>query len=122
MNWTPKRLFQGRLKRTHFLIGNIVANSVLGSFLIYYFAEMRFDLYRVFWLLFAVCFFGLFSLIIRRLHDMGRSWSWSLLFLLPILNFIFTLFLCVFPGDKKENKYGKLENRGLIKSILNIKK
>ena len=51
------------------------------------------------------------SLQARRLHDMGQSGFWLLLYLVPIVNFVFALVIYVSclatEGDKKPNKYGK---------------
>lgn len=43
---------------------------------------------------------------IRRLHDLGKSGWLSLLFLIPIVNFFFWLWLLFFKGDHRENEYG----------------
>lgn len=55
------------------------------------------------------------SLQARRLHDMGRSGFWLLLYLVPSLNFIFALVIYILclasEGNKKANKYGSAPYR-----------
>ncbi len=48
----------------------------------------------------------LFSLVIRRLHDLGASGWWSLLLFLSPLSFFLQVFLACKSGEKKENSYG----------------
>lgn len=47
-----------------------------------------------------------FIMTIRRLNDLDRSGWWSLLMLVPVVNFLFGLWLMVWPGNKDENEYG----------------
>jgi uncharacterized membrane protein YhaH (DUF805 family) len=62
---------------------------------------------------FGHVFYGLFfvfvwSVAVRRLHDMGAS-SWqSLLMLVPIVNAVFVLVLLLAPGNHLPNKYGDM--------------
>jgi uncharacterized membrane protein YhaH (DUF805 family) len=50
------------------------------------------------------------SLQARRLHDMGQSGYWLLLYLVPIVNYLFALVVYIAclasEGNKKENRYG----------------
>lgn len=50
------------------------------------------------------------SLQARRLHDMGQSGYWLLLYLVPILNYLFALVVYIAclaaEGNKKSNSYG----------------
>ena len=53
-------------------------------------------------------FFPLFfSLMIRRLHDIGKSGWYFLLVFIPLVNFFIILCLFINSGDKGSNKYGK---------------
>lgn len=45
-------------------------------------------------------------LIIRRLHDRNHSGWLAILLLIPILNFVFFLYLCVMKGTATSNRYG----------------
>lgn len=55
---------------------------------------------------------GLLSAIVgvvvarRRLQDMDSPWGWSLLSLIPFVNFIFWLVLVFAPGTNGDNRYG----------------
>lgn len=121
MKWTPKNLFTGRIKRIPFAIGSFFANSIFGLFLFYYYGNLRFDLYLYLWALFAICLFFLISLMVRRLHDIDKSGFWVFVFVLPILNILMIFFLLIYPGKEESNSYGSRMDRGVIKSIFNIK-
>ena len=43
---------------------------------------------------------------IRRLHDVGRSGWWELLWLVPVWGWIKGMGLFLRPGEKGENRYG----------------
>ncbi|WP_288929491.1 DUF805 domain-containing protein [uncultured Maritimibacter sp.] len=43
----------------------------------------------------------------RRLHDVGRSGWWQLLFLLPVIGFLVILFWAVQKGTEGPNDYGR---------------
>jgi uncharacterized membrane protein YhaH (DUF805 family)/Tfp pilus assembly major pilin PilA len=42
----------------------------------------------------------------RRLNDLNRSGWWYLLFFIPIVNLIFSIYLIFFPGTDGSNKFG----------------
>ncbi len=44
---------------------------------------------------------------IRRLHDRSMSGWWMLVLFVPIVNGLFSLFMCFAPGDVGPNKYGR---------------
>jgi len=114
-----KNLFTGRLARLQFLTGNIIVNFSFFLFLNYYFSNFRYDLWVVLWILFAVAVFFSFSFIVRRLHDIGSSGRWSVIFLLPFINIIFIIFLLLIPGKEEENRYGKRKKK-IISALLGI--
>lgn len=47
-----------------------------------------------------------FIMAIRRLNDMGQPGWWSLVSIIPLLNFIFLLWLICGAGDEGSNQYG----------------
>ena len=47
-----------------------------------------------------------FSIAIRRWHDLGKSGWLSLLFLIPLVNLVVLIYLCVADGTAADNKYG----------------
>ena len=46
------------------------------------------------------------SLVVRRLHDVGKSGSWYLISLIPIIGNVFLIVFLCSEGDKNENKWG----------------
>ena len=46
------------------------------------------------------------SLVVRRLHDVGKSGSWCLIGLIPIIGNVFLIVFLCSEGDKNENKWG----------------
>lgn len=68
----------------------------------------------IFWILIA------FSLMIKRLHDIGLSYPWSLLFIIPGVNILFLFFLMLYPGSPKKNKFGKTPKSFDLKAVLGL--
>ena len=46
------------------------------------------------------------SLVVRRLHDVGKSGSWCLIGLIAIIGGVFLIVFLCSEGDKNENKWG----------------
>ena len=51
-------------------------------------------------------FFPSLSVVVRRLHDVGKSGWFYLIILIPLVGFIWMLVLLVSNGNVGENKYG----------------
>lgn len=49
----------------------------------------------------------LFYSVIKRLHDLDKSGWWSLLILIPKLNFAFTIYLLFAKGTEGANRFGE---------------
>ena len=47
-----------------------------------------------------------FAVTSRRLHDCGRSAWWGVLWLLPVLGWVYLLHLLAQDGDQQANRYG----------------
>jgi uncharacterized membrane protein YhaH (DUF805 family) len=138
-----KRFFQGRTNRKNYFIGIIIGNILIFLLiqLLFKFADFFITSFITifhitypyshhifyqnpffyFFAIFMLCILpaGLFnySLIIRRLHDIGLSGWFSLLYIL--LNGLMEIILIVIPGEKKTNRYGKqpksvIDLRGLF--------
>ncbi|TAK73342.1 MAG: DUF805 domain-containing protein [Dehalococcoidia bacterium] len=45
------------------------------------------------------------GMAVRRLHDIGKSWKWLLLVLIPVLGWIYLIYLYVQPSEGP-NVYG----------------
>lgn len=43
---------------------------------------------------------------IRRLHDLGKNWTWALLMFIPVVNIAFLIYLFIAIGYPTENEYG----------------
>ncbi|MCL4386998.1 DUF805 domain-containing protein [Patescibacteria group bacterium] len=55
-------------------------------------------------IIFSILF--ILPLSIRRIHDIGHSGWYYLLNFIPLVNFIFGLYILLCPGEKNANKYG----------------
>ena len=53
-----------------------------------------------------VIFLPTLAVVVRRLHDIGRSGWWVLIQVVPIIGGVILLWWCVQPGDRVPNKYG----------------
>jgi uncharacterized membrane protein YhaH (DUF805 family) len=51
-------------------------------------------------------FFPSLSVVVRRLHDVGKSGWFYLIILIPLIGVIWLLVLLVSNGNKGDNKYG----------------
>jgi len=70
-----------------------------------------------------IIFYGwlVFSVHVRRLHDAGMSGWYALLFLIPLVGFLFFIAMLFKKGDEGENEYGAIiGNVGFFKKMLNI--
>jgi len=104
--------YRGRLNRKPFILRGLLL-SVLSSVMSTVMTEMTEASSTVMHLLallplilmvvLSVC---TFMLIIRRWHDLGKSGWFSLLMLIPLLNFLVLIFLWVKKGTDGPNAYG----------------
>jgi uncharacterized membrane protein YhaH (DUF805 family) len=46
------------------------------------------------------------TVLVRRLHDTGRSGWWGLVFLIPAIGVLILIVLLALPGDSASNRYG----------------
>ncbi|MCP3659874.1 MAG: DUF805 domain-containing protein [Bacteroidetes bacterium] len=90
--------FKGRTSRKEYWIFIVFWNNIFLTFL-----YNRDTLGENFGFLFTISLIIYLliniSLLVRRMHDLDKSGFWILI---PILS----IFLALFPGDEKENKYG----------------
>jgi len=106
--------YSGRITRAQYfkwLLLLIAIYFVSGMILFLTWGEGKF----VALLYYSIVFFlvslpAIFSLVIRRLHDFGKSGYYSLLLIpasfIPYLNFVFFLVIGLIPGKPDINKYG----------------
>lgn len=107
------KIFEGRIARRHYLIGNLLSSVLFAIFTTLISLPIWGTSIIVLYVLsaltvigwWAFVLFGL-SLHIRRFHDRGDS-GWGVLFMLiPIVNIIFFLILLFEKGDEKRNEFG----------------
>ncbi len=53
-----------------------------------------------------VWFAGYASLMIQRLHDLNRPTWWIVGAIIPVVNFVLSIYLLVVPGTHGYNRYG----------------
>lgn len=58
------------------------------------------------------------SLMVRRLHDLGKEWFWVFLTFIPVVTFFFSLYLLFFKGEQRANLYGPVPNNS--RSIFDV--
>lgn len=105
-----KNMFSGRITGEQFLFGWLIRAGAMVVLCIALLSIILNGLAFLFIFLIPlyllILIFG-FSLLIRRLHDLGFSGWWSLILLLPLINFVFFAYLLLGDADVSENKYGK---------------
>ena len=123
-----KKLFRGRLSRKNYILGLLMVlitalilffTGIIITFIIVnlgrnigldlvFITELLRSISLILIIVFSTIF--VFSLYIRRLHDMGKSGWWV------ILSFLFTpiffiILLLFFGSEKQENKYGSVPSK-----------
>ncbi len=58
-------------------------------------------------ILYIALLIGLFTVAVRRLHDLDHSGFVSIVLLIPIINLLLSLYMLLFPGTPGINDYGK---------------
>lgn len=72
-------------------------------------------------ILVAYFVFFLYSLNVRRLHDIGYSGWYFLLLLVPIVGAFLFVYICVKKGMPTANKYGEVpQKKNFIKAVFNF--
>lgn len=128
-----KRLFQGRINRTQWLIGNaltivpLVVVGIIQNVLFRMAVESSLSMSFVVQsgvvlglIAFLVVFLGGVSLNVRRLHDLGHS-GWTILAaMVPLVNIAFYFYLALKPGTSERNNYGEPPiKRGTFSALFN---
>lgn len=130
-----RKLFAGRLNRRTFFVGTIIYSIALSLIVELLFTvdnllftqsisegfSSQFFIYdTVVFILIMIPFAVIgFSLMIRRLHDLGASGWFSLLYI--IANLLVDVVLALLPGQRNANKYGKPPKPKInIKALLGL--
>ena len=95
---------RGRIGRLWFLIGGLIHWAVLIPVILLGILNEVFWLLMVPWVVFAV--WSGIMLMSKRLHDIGQSGFFVLLYFVPVVGGLLPLFLLFWPGNKGINKYG----------------
>jgi uncharacterized membrane protein YhaH (DUF805 family) len=131
-------IFSGRIGRKHWILGLLFAWGVYFGFAfvagmlsgilavvmglsISSLELMSEFIYLIIQLLAIPVLIFLWSLDIRRLHDLGYSGWVSLALFVPIVNLVLLVLFAVNAGKSEVNKYGEPPSvgRGLIDTLLN---
>lgn len=108
-----EKLFQGRINRRSFFICFCLLYVILVTGVAIFYSikdtSLILDILVISLWIGWVVSWGIisFSLMVKRLHDIGLPGPWSLLFVLPVVNIIFLLGLIFYPGKKTVTKFGK---------------
>lgn len=113
-----KKLYSGRIGRKNYGLGLLL---FIGSLilLIAIFASMfssdsssSFGVFLII-VLYAVFILHLFSLHVRRFHDLGNSGWRVLLFFIPLVNLIILISLLATKGKDEVNEYGEVPQKSI---------
>lgn len=119
-----RNIFKGRLSLGNFWIGLILPTIIcipIGFIpgIESGYSSVFFNLIGTL-LLFTLSIY-FFSLILRRLHDTGKSGWFGLGVYLPIFGLYVLYLILLGDSQEKENKYGPIPNKKIsFKNILNI--
>lgn len=122
-SYQPKLLsVNGRIGRLRYLAYSTVASIIIGvvfalvSFVLVGLSETALAIAM------GVIYLPLlvYSVILakRRLNDLDRSGWWQLLFLVPLVNILFGLYVLLWPGTKGSNSFGACPTKNSILVIL----
>lgn len=96
--------FDGRAARPEFwwfILGNLIISLVLTAL-----ANQSVGFAFLYLLYFIAVFLPYLAVLIRRLHDTGKSGYYAFWMLLPLIGSIVLIVLTVQPGDEGANEYG----------------
>jgi len=118
MNWFLKVLkqyadFKGRARRKEYwmfvLISTIISYLIMGidyALNFVYTTDMGSSFYYMNSLYSLFVLIPSFAVLVRRLHDIGKSGWFFFIIFIPIIGIIWLLVLLCKNGDEGENKYG----------------
>ena len=109
--WKQYADFSGRARRKEYWIFSLINNIII--FLLYILQIVTIE--STLWLIFPIILFlyamavflpGL-AVNIRRLHDIGKSGWWYLIYLIPIIGAIWLTVLMCLDSEPGENQWGE---------------
>lgn len=105
MKWFIKCLkqyadFRGRARRKEYWMFTLI-NGILG------FVIGLLGLSILSWIYSIAVFIPSLAVCVRRIHDIGKSAWWILLFLIPVIGWIWLIILFVQDSQPGENQWGE---------------
>jgi len=101
--------FPGRIPRRDFLLGVLLLGV---AFVLLFLLLEQVAGHRSTLVLYPPLYWALAALLVKRLHDRGKSPFWLLLLLAPLFGPLWLgLELCCFAGTPGENRYGEDPSR-----------
>lgn len=109
--WKQYADFSGRARRKEYWIFSLINYIII--FFLYILQIVMIE--STLWLIFPIIFFlyavavflpGL-AVNIRRLHDIGKSGWWYLIYLIPIIGAIWLIVLMCLDSEPGENQWGE---------------
>ncbi len=98
--------FEGRLNRQPYIIGYLTV-SIISGIITYLTKDSTSTLISIFAGIIGILLCAVtLSLIIRRLHDLDKSGWFALIFIIPLIGFLFSLYLMFAKGTDGSNQYG----------------
>ena len=126
------RIYNGRLNRKHyglgllFCLGCIIVTGVIGAIVLIPALKKIPSGGSIAAVAFVLIFLPayvthLFSLHVRRLHDLGKSGWYSLLCFFPYVSFVILLYLLLKKGQNSANQFGEIapKERKWLDALLN---
>ena len=128
-DWVLSGMWAGRVGRRQYLVNYLiltVVGVILGFPLAFWFGLSIYNVslaeallsFLVLFILSIIQTVFVFSLHIRRLHDIDQTGLWSLLTLLPFIGFLLLLALIFIGGDSTSNKYGEPNDKGVLSAMF----
>ena len=111
-SYVERHVFNGRMRRIHYFLYGLAGGLIFSvAYLIVAFAfGAMFDSFAVSLVLLIPCYIAYmwFTLAIgvKRLHDIDKSGWYLLILLIPIVNFIWALYMLFADGTVGPNRFG----------------
>ena len=104
--------FRGRLSREPYLLG-LLAMTLLATLSLAPLMDVQEEQMRISEYALPIVLISnvvQFALVIKRLHDFGKTGLYSVIIVVPIVNIVFALALALIPGNPGQNRYGDMAN------------
>lgn len=104
--------FRGRISREPFVLGLLITSIIAGILLTQSIEgqDGQVQITNTAMPILLLAYVIQFALVIKRLHDMGKSGFFSIIMFIPFVNLVFALGCGVLPGQPAPNHYGDYTN------------